>query len=110
MLQRKLVVVTAAALLAGGMNGSLAADPAADKKAREQAAQKAAQDKAAQDKAMKAPPDSVDKAGIGSATGGAGAGKVKFNEFTIKKTTDSASPKMEGLKVDPSDPSKKAGQ
>lgn len=29
---------------------------------------------------------------IGSATGGAGAGKVKFNEFTIKKTTDKASP------------------
>jgi type VI secretion system secreted protein Hcp len=29
---------------------------------------------------------------IGSATGGAGAGKCKFNEFTIKKTTDSASP------------------
>ena len=29
---------------------------------------------------------------IGSATGGAGAGKVQFNEFTIKKTTDSASP------------------
>ena len=29
---------------------------------------------------------------IGSATGGAGAGKVKFNEFTIKKTTDTASP------------------
>ena len=29
---------------------------------------------------------------IGSATGGAGAGKVKFNEFTIKKTVDSASP------------------
>ena len=29
---------------------------------------------------------------IGSATGGAGASKVKFNEFTIKKTTDSASP------------------
>lgn len=28
----------------------------------------------------------------GSATGGFGAGKVKFNEFTIKKTTDSASP------------------
>jgi len=24
---------------------------------------------------------------IGSATGGAGAGKIKFNEFTIKKTT-----------------------
>ncbi len=29
---------------------------------------------------------------IGSATGGAGAGKVKFNEFTIHKTSDSASP------------------
>ena len=29
---------------------------------------------------------------IGSATGGVGAGKVKFNEFTIKKTTDQASP------------------
>src|SRR5437588_9037878 len=29
---------------------------------------------------------------IGSATGGAGAGKVKFNEFTIKKTTDKATP------------------
>ena|SRR5947209_3752224 len=29
---------------------------------------------------------------IGSATGGAGAGKAKFNEFTIKKTVDSASP------------------
>jgi type VI secretion system secreted protein Hcp len=29
---------------------------------------------------------------IGSATGGAGAGKVKFDEFTIKKITDSASP------------------
>jgi len=29
---------------------------------------------------------------IGSATGGAGAGKIKFNEFTIKKPTDSASP------------------
>jgi len=28
---------------------------------------------------------------VGSATGGAGAGKIKFNEFTIKKTTDSAS-------------------
>ena len=25
-----------------------------------------------------------------SATGGAGAGKIKFNEFTIKKVTDSA--------------------
>lgn len=29
---------------------------------------------------------------IGSATGGAGAGKIKFNEFTITKTTDTASP------------------
>ena len=29
---------------------------------------------------------------IGSATGGARAGKVRFNEFTIKKTTDAASP------------------
>ena len=29
---------------------------------------------------------------IGSATGGAGAGKIKFNEFQIKKTTDNASP------------------
>src|SRR5687767_10250389 len=28
---------------------------------------------------------------IGSATGGAGAGKIKFNEFTIKKTSDKAS-------------------
>ena len=29
---------------------------------------------------------------IGSATGGAGAGKIKLNELTIKKTTDTASP------------------
>jgi len=29
---------------------------------------------------------------IGSATAGAGAGKIKFNEFTIKRTTDKASP------------------
>jgi type VI secretion system secreted protein Hcp len=29
---------------------------------------------------------------IGSATTGAGAGKIKFNEFTIKKVTDAASP------------------
>ncbi len=29
---------------------------------------------------------------IGSATGGAGAGKIKFNEFQIKRTTDKASP------------------
>jgi type VI secretion system secreted protein Hcp len=29
---------------------------------------------------------------IGSATGGAGAGKAKFKEFTIKRVTDSASP------------------
>ena len=28
----------------------------------------------------------------GGATGGAGAGKIKFNEFSIKKVTDSASP------------------
>ena len=27
---------------------------------------------------------------IGSATGGAGAGKIKFNEFTIKKLSDQA--------------------
>jgi type VI secretion system secreted protein Hcp len=31
---------------------------------------------------------------ISSVTGGAGAGKVKFNEFTIKKTVDTASPKL----------------
>jgi type VI secretion system secreted protein Hcp len=31
---------------------------------------------------------------IGSATGGAGAGKITFNEFTIKKTVDTASPKL----------------
>jgi type VI secretion system secreted protein Hcp len=29
---------------------------------------------------------------IGSATGGAGAGKVTFNEFTIKKVSDQSSP------------------
>jgi type VI secretion system secreted protein Hcp len=29
---------------------------------------------------------------IGSATGGAGAGKTRFHEFTIKKTVDKASP------------------
>jgi type VI secretion system secreted protein Hcp len=29
---------------------------------------------------------------IGSGTSGAGSGKAKFNEFSIKKTTDSASP------------------
>src|SRR5262245_58688834 len=34
----------------------------------------------------------VENPTIGSATGGAGAGKIKFNEFTIKRTTDSASP------------------
>ena len=33
---------------------------------------------------------------IGSATAGAGAGKVKFNEFTIKKTSDSASMNIYG--------------
>lgn len=31
------------------------------------------------------------KATIGSATGGAGGGKIQFNEFQIKKTTDLAS-------------------
>jgi len=31
---------------------------------------------------------------IGSATGGAGAGKVKFNAFAIKKTTDKSSPSL----------------
>lgn len=34
---------------------------------------------------------------IASATGGAGAGKIKFSEFTIKKTTDSASLDASGL-------------
>lgn len=29
---------------------------------------------------------------IGSATGGAGAGKIRFNEFTITKKSDAASP------------------
>jgi type VI secretion system secreted protein Hcp len=29
---------------------------------------------------------------VGSASGGAGAGKAKFNEFTIKKVTDKSSP------------------
>ena len=32
------------------------------------------------------------KTTVGSASSGAGAGKIKFNEFTIKKTTDKASP------------------
>jgi len=36
--------------------------------------------------------DIENPATIGSATGGAGGGKTKFNEFTIKKKTDSASP------------------
>jgi type VI protein secretion system component Hcp len=36
--------------------------------------------------------DIENPATVGSATGGAGGGKTKFNEFTIKKTTDSASP------------------
>ena len=31
---------------------------------------------------------------IGSATGGAGAGKVKFNEFTITKHVDAATPQL----------------
>jgi type VI secretion system secreted protein Hcp len=34
----------------------------------------------------------TNKTTIGSATTGAGGGKAKFNEFTIKKTTDSALP------------------
>ncbi len=36
--------------------------------------------------------DVENPATIGSATKGAGAGKIKFNEFNIKKTTDYASP------------------
>jgi type VI secretion system secreted protein Hcp len=32
------------------------------------------------------------KSTVGSATSGAGGGKAQFNEFTIKKTTDQASP------------------
>lgn len=36
---------------------------------------------------------------IGSATGGAGAGKIKFNEFTIKKTSDAASPALQKVSV-----------
>lgn len=36
--------------------------------------------------------DVENPATVGSATKGAGGGKIKFNEFTIKKTTDSASP------------------
>lgn len=35
--------------------------------------------------------DVENPATVGSATRGAGGGKIKFNEFTIKKTTDSAS-------------------
>ena len=35
--------------------------------------------------------DIENAATLGSATSGAGGGKAKFNEFTIKKTTDSAS-------------------
>jgi type VI secretion system secreted protein Hcp len=31
---------------------------------------------------------------IGSATGGAGAGKIQFNEFTIKKTVDKSTPAL----------------
>jgi hypothetical protein len=36
--------------------------------------------------------DTSSPSGHGQATQGAGAGKIKFNEFTIKKTTDKASP------------------
>jgi hypothetical protein len=39
------------------------------------------------------PGTTANKAAVGNATRGAGAGKIKFNEFTIKKTTDQASPK-----------------
>jgi type VI secretion system secreted protein Hcp len=34
----------------------------------------------------------TNKSSIGSATGGAGSGKAEFNEFTITKSVDSASP------------------
>lgn len=34
------------------------------------------------------------RTGMGSATGGAGAGKVKHGEFTVKRVSDSASPKL----------------
>ena len=43
----------------------------------------------------------------GSSKGGAGSGKVNFNEFTIKKTTDVASPR---LKQKSSIRSRKAGR
>lgn len=38
--------------------------------------------------------DEIRNSTIGSATGGAGAGKIRFNEFTIKKTSDKATPKL----------------
>ena len=34
------------------------------------------------------PDEAAQVQGGDSATGGAGAGKIKFNEFTIKKTSD----------------------
>jgi len=43
----------------------------------------------------------------GSSKGGGGSGKVNFNEFTIKKTTDEASPR---LKQKSSIRSRKAGR
>jgi bacteriocin-like protein len=36
--------------------------------------------------------EQLDQVTGGGASSGAGAGKIKFNEFTITKTTDSASP------------------
>jgi hypothetical protein len=41
---------------------------------------------------------------IGSATGGAGAGKIKFNEFTIKKTSDVASFEIKDFSFRTDDP------
>ena len=38
--------------------------------------------------------DVENPATIGSATGGAGAGKVKFNTFTITKRTDASTPRL----------------
>jgi Type VI secretion system effector, Hcp len=40
------------------------------------------------------PTPPIPKVNVQPATGGAGAGKIKFNEFTIKKTNDTASPNL----------------
>jgi hypothetical protein len=40
----------------------------------------------------------LDQVSGGTDTAGAGAGKIKFNEFTIEKTTDAASPLFVGLR------------